>query len=116
VFSGSIDELRRRAPAAAYVMRTSDDAVALEISRRHPRVSVRQLSTGGELAVGADARALDTYVIALGQAHVAVRLLERRVRTLESLFLDLTGVPRRSAITPQAGHVEEPPFYSEAAS
>src|SRR5262249_46608797 len=72
VFSGTIDELRRRAPAGAYAMRTSDDAAALEIARRHPRVRVRQVSIGSPLEIGADASALDTFVIALGQAHIAV--------------------------------------------
>jgi ABC-2 type transport system ATP-binding protein len=115
VFSGTIDELRRRAPAAAYAMRTSDDGAALEIARRHPRVRVRQLSIGSALEIGADASALDTYVIALGQAHIAVRLLERRVRSLESLFFDLTGAPR-AEVAGQPGRIEEPALYSQAAS
>ena len=34
--------------------------------------------------------ALDTYVIALGRAGIAVRMLEQRARSLESLFLELT--------------------------
>jgi hypothetical protein len=41
--------------------------------------------------VSADIAALDAYVIALGRAGIAVRVLERRVRSLESLFLELTG-------------------------
>jgi ABC-2 type transport system ATP-binding protein len=114
VFAGTIDELRRRAPAAAYVMRTSDDAAAIEISRRHSRVNVRQLSTSGELEVGADANALDEYVIGLGQSRIAVRLLERRVRSLESLFFDLTGEPRADTTTSVIGTIEEPAVYSEA--
>jgi ABC-2 type transport system ATP-binding protein len=114
VFSGTIDELRRRAPAAAYVMRTSDDAAAIEVSRRHPRVSIRRVSPRDDLEIDADAGALDEYVIALGQARIAVRGLERRVRSLESLFLDLTGEPL-AAITPSAaGSVENPVVYSEA--
>ena len=41
--------------------------------------------------MSADTGALDAYVIALGRAGIAVRALERRSRSLESLFLDLTG-------------------------
>jgi ABC-2 type transport system ATP-binding protein len=48
-------------------------------------------ATGGGLHVSADIDALDAYVIALGRAGVAVRVLERRARSLESLFLELTG-------------------------
>jgi ABC-2 type transport system ATP-binding protein len=93
VYAGTIDDLPKRAPAAAHALQTSDDAAAVEISRRHPAVRVRRAAAGGELVVAADAGALDAYVIALGQARVAVRLLERRVRSLESLFFDLTGRP-----------------------
>jgi ABC-2 type transport system ATP-binding protein len=49
------------------------------------------LAAGGGLHVSADVEALDAYVIALGRAGVAVRVLERRARSLESLFLELTG-------------------------
>ena len=47
----------------------------------------------------ADAQALDAYVIGLGRAGVAVRRLERRERSLESLFLQLTGhgIPREES-------------------
>ena len=45
----------------------------------------------GGLEVSADTEALDAYVIALGRTGVAVRVLERRARSLESLFLELTG-------------------------
>ena len=68
----------------------------------------------GELEIAADAGALDSYVIALGQARVAVRLLERRVRSLESLFFDLTG---RAGAEETAGEppevVDEHAVYSE---
>ena len=47
-------------------------------------------ATGGGLEVLAEIEALDAYVIALGRAGVAVRVLERRARSLESLFLELT--------------------------
>ena len=45
----------------------------------------------GGLEVAGDTDALDAYTIALGQAGIALRSLERRTRSLESLFLELTG-------------------------
>ena len=45
----------------------------------------------GGLQVSAGIDALDAFVIALGRAGIAVRVLERRARSLESLFLELTG-------------------------
>jgi hypothetical protein len=51
-------------------------------------------STDGGLEVTASVGALDTYVIALGRAGVAVRMLEQRARSLESLFLELTDRKR----------------------
>ena len=47
-------------------------------------------SASGGLEVSADVAALDTFVIALGRAGIAVSGLERRPRSLESLFFDLT--------------------------
>jgi ABC-2 type transport system ATP-binding protein len=115
VFAGTIDDLRKRAPAATYAMRTSDDIAALEISRWHPAVRVRRAADGTHLEVAVDGGALDAYVIALGQARVAVRLLEPRVRSLESLFFDLTGEPGAGVTPPDSPEVvEEPAVYSEA--
>jgi ABC-2 type transport system ATP-binding protein len=104
VFAGTIDDLRKRAPAAVHALRTSDDVAAVEISRWHPTVRVRRGADVDELEVVADGGALDAYVIALGQARVAVRLLEPRVRSLESLFFDLTG-QRGVVVTPSAPSV-----------
>lgn len=91
MFSGTVDELRRRAPAAVHAMRTSDDRVALDVASRQSSVRVT-VDNDGRLEVSADTGALDAYVIALGAAGVAVRALERRVRSLESLFLELTSL------------------------
>ena len=90
VFSGTVDELRQLAPAAVHVLRTSDDNAALDLAcrQRGERVAVTADCVVG---VSADIEALDGYVIALGRAGIAVRALERRARSLESLFLDLTG-------------------------
>ena len=90
VFSGTVDELRVRAPAAMHALQTSDDAAAFSLALEWPRVRVAHGTDGG-LTVAADVDALDAYVIALGRAGVAIRTLERRARPLESLFLELTA-------------------------
>jgi ABC-2 type transport system ATP-binding protein len=90
IFSGAVDELRRRAPAPLHLLRTSDDEAACLVASTHPRIKVTAVVDGG-LEVSADIAALDTYVIALGRGGIAIRALEHRVRPLESLFLELTG-------------------------
>ncbi|MEN3339242.1 MAG: type transport system ATP-binding protein [Acidobacteriota bacterium] len=89
VFSGTLDELRRRAPASTQALRTSNDSGALEVAASLHDVDARAARDGG-LDVSADPAALDAYVIALGRAGIAVRGLERRASSLESLFLQLT--------------------------
>jgi ABC-2 type transport system ATP-binding protein len=89
VFAGTFEALQQLAPPALHSLGTSDDAAALELASHWPGVTVGAAADTG-LEVSADLEALDAYVIALGHAGVAVRRLERRVRTLESLFLDLT--------------------------
>jgi ABC-2 type transport system ATP-binding protein len=103
VFSGTVDELRQRAPAAVHAIRTSDDRIALDLASRHPGVRATTAADGG-LQVAADGEALDAYVIALGRAGVAVRVLKRRARSLESLFLDLTR--RGGADAPAAASID----------
>jgi ABC-2 type transport system ATP-binding protein len=90
IFSGAVDELRMRAPSTIHALQTSDDHRALELASARPGMRVRAVADTG-LEVRADADAIDAYVIALGCAGVAVRSLERRVRSLESLFLELTN-------------------------
>ena len=89
VFAGSVERLLERAPAAVYALCTSNDAAALSMAscRRGVKVWTRDDC----LQVTAEVEALDAYVIALGSAGVAVRSMERRTRSLESLFLELTG-------------------------
>ncbi|HEY2149417.1 MAG TPA: ABC transporter ATP-binding protein [Vicinamibacterales bacterium] len=89
VFSGATGELRQLAPAAVFLLRTSNNDAALELASSQPGVRATSL-TDGALEVSADIEALDAYVVALGRAGIAVRLLERHQRSLESLFLDLT--------------------------
>ena len=92
VFSGTVDELRKLAPAAVHVLRTSDDRAAVSLAWQRPGVKVKIApDTDAGVDVSADLEALDAYVIALGRAGIAVRALERRARSLESLFLELTG-------------------------
>ena len=90
VFSGAVVELKKCAPAAVHVLRTSDDDAALTVGSGRPGVKVSSAGDGG-LEITAEIDALDAFVIALGQAGVAVRALEHRVRSLESLFLELTA-------------------------
>ena len=89
-FSGTVEELRARAPAAVHGLHTSNNPVARDLALRQPGVKVAPAADGA-LEVSADTAALDAYVIALGCAGVAVRGLEHRARSLESLFLELTG-------------------------
>jgi ABC-2 type transport system ATP-binding protein len=91
VFSGTVEDLRKQAPAAMHRLRTSDDARALSIGAEESDLHVDVAADGGGLDVGASAEALDAYVLALGGAGVAIRGLEARERSLESLFLRLTS-------------------------
>jgi ABC-2 type transport system ATP-binding protein len=60
----------------------------------------------GSLEVSAPIDVLDAYVVGLGRAGVAVRHFERRTRSLESLFLDLTGRADRESAAPPSVDVE----------
>ena len=90
VFSGAVDELRRRTTGVVHTLRTSDDGAALQLASASPAVRATAVADGG-LEVSANRDALDGYVIGLGCAGVAVRALQSRERSLESLFLELTG-------------------------
>jgi ABC-type multidrug transport system ATPase subunit/ABC-type transport system involved in multi-copper enzyme maturation permease subunit len=90
-FSGSLDELRSRAPEGAHRLCSSDDARALAIGKDHPDLVVGVSGGEGGLDVSGSQAVVDSFVIALGRAGVAVRMLERCQPTLESLFLSLTA-------------------------
>jgi ABC-2 type transport system ATP-binding protein len=92
VWHGSMERLRSEAPAPAHRLWTSDDALAVEVARGEPHVSVVR-DPEGWLTVGADQDALDAYVVALGRSGVAVRRLELMMTALESMFLTLTSSP-----------------------
>jgi ABC-2 type transport system ATP-binding protein len=89
IYSGTVEELRQRAPAAIHALETNDDGAALAVASQLPGLKVRAVPAGG-LEVAADLAVLDAFVIALGCAGIAVRALDRRTRSLESLFLELT--------------------------
>src|SRR5262245_32923217 len=90
IFSGTVDDMRTIAPASSHLLHTSDDGAAIELAAHRAGVKVVPGAEGG-LEVSAELDALDSYVVALGIAGVAVRVLERRERSLESLFLQLTA-------------------------
>jgi ABC-type multidrug transport system ATPase subunit/ABC-type transport system involved in multi-copper enzyme maturation permease subunit len=90
LFSGRTEELRKQTPVAVHVLSTSDDGRAAALAATQDGVEVEGRGGRG-FDVGADEAALDRYVIALGQAGIAVRALESRARSLEALFLRLTG-------------------------
>jgi hypothetical protein len=87
------------------VLRTSDDTRALGMAARVRGVRVQ--AGVDSLIVRAAAEALDQYVIALGCGGVAVRGLERRARSLETLFEDLTAGPPSD---PAGGARPQPPL------
>jgi len=91
VFSGTMDALRKLAPGMGGLLRTSDDRSALALAAKWPDMTVAPAADGSGLEVSAVMATLDAYVIALGRAGVAIRTLEPRGRTLEWLFLQLTG-------------------------
>jgi ABC-2 type transport system ATP-binding protein len=89
-----MDELRGRAPASIHTLRTSNDADALQLAKLRTDLTASRSADGGSLEVTADLPALDGYVVALGRAGIAIRRLEQRASSLESLFLQLTAESR----------------------
>jgi ABC-2 type transport system ATP-binding protein len=93
VYHGSITELRRRAPDPSHRLRTSDDALAILVAAEHDGVVVDTHPDGG-VSVHGRQEAVDTYVLSLGRAAVAIRSLVLEVAPLESLFFMLTDSDR----------------------
>ncbi|MGA2925563.1 MAG: ATP-binding cassette domain-containing protein [Solirubrobacteraceae bacterium] len=89
VWSGTAAQSRAQAPASAYALSTSDDARAFELADEHAGVHAMWSRTG-QLALTVSEGSLDAYVLALGRAGIAVRLLELLVSPLESMFFALT--------------------------
>jgi ABC-2 type transport system ATP-binding protein len=90
VWDGTAEEMRAQAPASAYRVQTSDDARALEVAERHAGVRAVGSERGG-LALSVADQSLDSYVLALGSAGVAVRRLELLASPVESMFFALTS-------------------------
>jgi ABC-2 type transport system ATP-binding protein len=93
VWDGTAAELRAQAPASSYSLSTSDDRQALELARDAAGLRVEPASGGG-LSIQVEESRLDPYVLALGQAGVAVRRLELQTSPLEAMFFQLTGEPQ----------------------
>jgi ABC-2 type transport system ATP-binding protein len=89
VWNGTAEQLRSEAPVPAYRLATSDDRRALELARAATSVDAELSPSGGLIVTAHDGR-LDAYVLALGEAGVAVRRLELLVSSLESMFLVLS--------------------------
>jgi ABC-2 type transport system ATP-binding protein len=98
-WDGTAAELRAQAPASAHSLATSDDARALEIARRHEGIRAVPWRQGG-LALTAATDSLDTYVLGLGRAGVAIRRLEQLVSPLESMFFALTNEDESDPLEP----------------
>jgi ABC-2 type transport system ATP-binding protein len=96
-YTGTVEELRLRAPAAIHVLHTSNDRAAHDVGADWRGLKVRPSGAEeGGLEIAGDRDVLDAYTIALGRAGIALRSLERRTRSLESLFIELTCChPRR---------------------
>jgi ABC-2 type transport system ATP-binding protein len=90
VWSGTAARLRAEAPAATYRLHTSDDERALTIARSSTRVTADSAPDGRLIVTALDGE-LDSFVLAMGQAGVAVRGLELEVSSLASMFFALTG-------------------------
>jgi ABC-2 type transport system ATP-binding protein len=88
VFAGPLADLRGRAPSPISRLSTSDDERAYQLAPA--AVTVLPHPDGG-VTVGAEPADLDTYVITLGRAGIAVRSLTPEATSLEALFLALTG-------------------------
>ena len=88
VYHGTIAELRRQAPPQAHLLRTSDDAAALELAAGRPGLAVT--TAEGQLAVRGTQEAVDGYVGALVHAGLALRSLTLGEAPLEALFFMLT--------------------------
>jgi ABC-2 type transport system ATP-binding protein len=90
VWTGSLDALRRQAPASTYHLIASDNAAALECAAGLGDIEVSPSPRGG-IVVSATEVMLDRYVLALGRADIAVRRLELVMSPVESMYFALTA-------------------------
>jgi ABC-2 type transport system ATP-binding protein len=100
VWNGSAAELDGQAPASAFELATSDDARALELASGREGLRA-QVSPRGGIVLTVRPGRLDGYVLALGDARIAIRRLELRVSPLESMFFALASdEPRLDELEP----------------
>jgi ABC-2 type transport system ATP-binding protein len=88
VWDGSAAALDAQAPLSAFELYTGDDPRALRLAGEHAGLRA-QLSPRGGIVLTVRPGALDGYVLALGDARIAIRRLELRVSPLESMFFAL---------------------------
>jgi ABC-2 type transport system ATP-binding protein len=88
VWDGSAAALDAQAPISAFELFTSDDPRALQLATDHAGLRA-QLSPRGGIVLTVRPGVLDGYVLALGEARIAIRRLELRVSPLESMFFAL---------------------------
>lgn len=102
VWDGTAAQLRAQQPVSPYRLVTSDDQRALALAEEHRGVAAIALEDGS-LELGAEASALDAYVLDLGAAGVAIRRLELLASPVEAMFFELTSesldVPTRPGRT-----------------
>ncbi len=100
VWDGAASELDAAAPASAFELSTSDDAHALRLAVEHEGLRAQRSPRGG-IVLTVRPGVLDGYVLALGEARIAVRRLELRVSPLESMFFALmSDQPRLDELAP----------------
>jgi ABC-2 type transport system ATP-binding protein len=88
VYEGALADLRRQG-GTGYRLRTSDDARALELTRRQPGIAAVLAGEPG-LAFQADERDVGALSLALAHAGIGILALTPELATLEDLFFRLT--------------------------
>jgi ABC-2 type transport system ATP-binding protein len=88
VYEGALADLRRRG-GARYRLRTTDDARALELTRRQPAVAAVLADEHG-LTFQAGERDVGALSLTLAQAGIGILALTPELATLEDLFFKLT--------------------------
>jgi ABC-2 type transport system ATP-binding protein len=87
-FDSHVHPLRAFARDVGWRLSTSDDAAAAIIAARVAGLTIRR-QVDGLLVLSSQSR-LDDYMVALGQAGIAVRGLAAELTPLQALFFDLT--------------------------
>ena len=91
VWSGSVREMLLQAPPSPYWLTTSDDGRARTLAGERAGLELGPKDASSGLRLRASAEAMDSFVLALAEAGVAVRGLEQAMSPLESMFFALTG-------------------------